>query len=78
MLALVNLNFGVAIISTMVMATSIGVQGLGHAKEELPAIPFSSPVNALTRIFLEQFVTFPRFVISGKWYTVLRNISQPY
>jgi len=24
-------------------------------------------VNALTRIFAEQFITFPRFVLSGGW-----------
>jgi len=73
LLALVNLNLGVTIMSILLMATSIGVQGFGHAKEELPVVPFSGPIDALIRIFLEQFVTFPRFVISGRWHTALRN-----
>jgi len=76
LLALVNFNFGILIISILLMAVSIGVQGFGHAKEKLPAVPFSGPLNTLTRIFLEQLFTFPKFVISGRWYVALRNDSQ--
>ncbi|CCN47495.1 conserved hypothetical protein [Vibrio nigripulchritudo MADA3029] len=46
---------------------SIAVQGIGHKKEHLPPEPFTSPVNAVTRILLEQLYTFPKYLISGKW-----------
>jgi hypothetical protein len=46
-------------------AGSFAVKGRGHALEPERPIPFVAPVNALTRIFAEQFITFPRFVLSG-------------
>jgi hypothetical protein len=35
-------------------------------------VPFSSAANALSRIVLEQWVTFPRFVLTGRWWRALR------
>lgn len=49
------------------MGVAFFVQGVGHRREATPSIPFAGPVDALTRIFAEQFVTFPRFVTSGAW-----------
>ncbi|MFZ6873960.1 terminase [Undibacterium sp. Di27W] len=72
LVAMAQLSFVAAILSVIVMAVSMAVQGKGHKKEEHPAIPFSSPMNAITRIFLEQWITFPRFVISGGWLKALR------
>lgn len=43
------------------------VQGKGHALEDRKAIPFTGAGNAVARLFLEQWVTFPRFVLSGGW-----------
>ncbi len=43
------------------------VQGKGHAMEERKAIPFTGAGNAVARLFLEQWVTVPRFVLSGGW-----------
>ena len=37
------------------------------------APPFTSPANAVARIFCEQWITFPRFVLSGGWYRALRT-----
>jgi len=34
--------------------------------------PFTGPLNAMSRIFLEQWVTFPRFVLSGGWSHAMR------
>jgi hypothetical protein len=31
--------------------------------------------NAISRIFLEQWVTFPRFVLSGAWMRAWRSLS---
>jgi len=71
--SVISLNFFSLIYSVLLMALSIGVQGFGHNKEEVPAEPFSGAKNAFIRIFLEQLYTFPKFVISGKWYSALRN-----
>ena len=71
--SIISLNVFWLIYSIILMAVSIGVQGFGHNKEELPAEPFTGAKNAFTRIFLEQLYTFPKFFISGKWYSALRN-----
>jgi hypothetical protein len=55
-----------------VMAASMAVQGRGHRWEEVPPEPFTGPANALSRIFLEQWITFPRFVLSGRWLRAFR------
>lgn len=55
---------------------SIAVQGRGHKTEKNPPEPFTSPFNAIGRIYLEQFVTFPRFVFSGAWFRNLKNESK--
>ena len=56
---------------------SIALQGRGHRREEpVPPVPFSSSGNALARIFLEQWITFPRFVLSGGWSRALREARE--
>jgi len=59
--------WAVAIVGAGAMIVSVVLQGRGHGKEENPAVPFASPVNAVSRIFLEQWINFPRFVLSGGW-----------
>ena len=49
------------------------VQGLGHRREAAAPVPFDGPGDALKRIFAEQFITFPRFVLSGGW---MRNVTR--
>lgn len=49
------------------------LQGLGHKREPTPSIPFADPGDALTRIFAEQLITFPRFVLSGGFASALRS-----
>ena len=56
----VQLGFGV-----VAMALCMIVQGRGHAKEKSPPIPFSSRGDAFQRIFAEQLINFPRFVLTG-------------
>jgi hypothetical protein len=57
----------------VIMAVSFGLQGFGHRKEQEPPVPYTGIKNALSRIFLEQWVTFPRFVISGGWIRAIRQ-----
>lgn len=58
--------------SVVLMVVSIALQGRGHGVEPTPPIPFSGASNALTRIFFEQWITFPRFVLSGGWLRAMR------
>jgi hypothetical protein len=58
----------------VLMVASMALQGHGHKREQIPPEPFTGPANAISRIFLEQWVTFPRFVVSGAW---LRALRQP-
>jgi hypothetical protein len=54
------------------MVLAMGLQGRGHKVEKIPPEPFSGMGNAAARIFIEQWVTFPRFVLSGGWMRALR------
>ena len=59
----------------LVMVASVVLQSRGHKMEAVPPEPFTSPSNAVARIFLEQWITFPRFVLSGGWWRALRQHS---
>jgi len=59
------------------MVLSVALQGKGHGKEHVPPEPFTGVSNAITRIFLEQWVTFPRFVVSGAWAKAWRESIEP-
>lgn len=41
------------------------LQGIGHRLEKTAPVPFRSPVDALARLFVEQLITLPRFVLTG-------------
>lgn len=56
-----------ALAGAAAMVLGLAVQGRGHKLEAVPSIPFSGPANAASRLFLEQWVTFPRFVLTGGW-----------
>jgi hypothetical protein len=70
---IVRLSWPAALAGFAAMAISFAVQGYGHGREANPSIPFSGPANAFARIFLEQWVTFPRFFLSGGWTRALRS-----
>jgi hypothetical protein len=56
---------------------SLAAQGGGHGKEPVAPRPFTDPLSATSRIVQEQWVTFPRFVLSGIWLRALRKRSAP-
>ena len=71
--ALVEGAWLMAVIAVAAMAVSVALQGRGHRQEATPPEPFTSPFNAISRILLEQWVTFPRFVLSGGWSHAMRT-----
>jgi hypothetical protein len=58
-----------------VMTASLGLQGRGHRMERVPAEPFTGPGQAVARLLLEQWITFPRFVLSGGWWRALKQAT---
>lgn len=74
-IALTQRSWLVALVSIGAMVASIALQGRGHRFETVPPEPFTGAANAISRIFLEQWLTFPRFVMSGGWSNALRNAS---
>ena len=71
--ALANFAWVPAAYSSGSMMVAFMVQALGHAREKNPAIPFEGPGDAITRIFAEQLITFPRFVLSGGWWRAMKS-----
>lgn len=55
-----------ALAGVVAMAVAMALQGVGHGQEAVPPVPFAGPLDALSRIFVEQWVTFPRYVLSGR------------
>lgn len=47
---------------------AMALQGRGHKLEPHAPSPFTGPANFLKRWFTEQFVIFPLFLLSGRWW----------
>ncbi len=47
------------------MVTAIIGQSRGHGVEPSKPIPFEGPLDVVSRLFIEQWITFPRFMLSG-------------
>lgn len=60
-------------LSFLLMVVAFAAQGVGHKREREAPVPFDGPGDFLARVFVEQFITFPRFVLSGAW---MRQLSQ--
>ena len=61
----IQLNWLAALGSIFAVIVAFGLQGIGHAQEKNPSIPFASPAQAIKRILLEQFVSFPKYLLTG-------------
>jgi hypothetical protein len=49
------------------MLATLALQGQTHKREKTPPAPFRGPLDVLARFFAEQWVTFPRYVLSGEF-----------
>ncbi|MFY0580939.1 hypothetical protein ACN28S_47860 [Cystobacter fuscus] len=58
-------SFAWALPGVVAMVGAMAAQGRGHRMESVAPVPFRGPWDVLARIFAEQWVTFPRFVLSG-------------
>lgn len=64
--------FAGAAVAFVFAVAAFAVQGIGHKREVQAPEPFEGPGDFVGRVFTEQFITFPRFVLSGNW---MRNVA---
>ena len=65
--ALARGRFASAGLLALGLLISFAAQGIGHRLERNPPEPFRGPLDAIRRILLEQYYTFPLFVFTGAW-----------
>jgi hypothetical protein len=63
------------VIGVVAAGVSVVAQGRGHRLEAEAPTPFAGLVDVVWRLVAEQWITFPRFVLSGGWYRNLRRAS---
>jgi phage terminase small subunit len=56
-----------AVAALACLAVAVVVEGRGHARERETPTPFAGPLDFASRFAVEQWVTFPRFVLTGAW-----------
>ena len=49
------------------LLVAVVVEGRGHAREREAPTPFAGPLDFASRFVVEQWITFPRFVMTGAW-----------
>lgn len=49
------------------LLVAVVVEGRGHAREREAPTPFAGPLDFASRFVVEQWITFPRFVLTGAW-----------
>lgn len=69
------LSLAASLAGLAAMGLAMAIQGWGHRQEALPPEPFTSGVNALIRILLEQWLTFPAYVLCLMWKKAGRIIA---
>ena len=72
-----------SLLGLALLPIAMAAQGRGHRREGVPPVPFAGPLDVVQRIFAEQLITFPRFVLSGGFARAWREAgharpSDPY
>lgn len=62
-----------AVIGLVAMVIPLALQGRGHKGEAVVPVPFLGPLDFVSRFFCEQFINFPRYVLSGGWARAYRQ-----
>jgi len=71
----VRLSLPALALGLVCMGMSLALQGRGHRLESVAPEPFAGPADIAYRILAEQWITFPRFVLSGQWWDALTRRS---
>lgn len=70
---LFGLDLSQLAIGLIALAAGLGLQRHGHRLEAEQPEPFASRKDAVQRLLTEQFITFPRFLLSGAWWRAWRE-----
>ena len=62
--------------SVLAMGIAAAAQGAGHKREATPPAPFRGPLDVAARLFAEQLVTFPRYVVTGGFARAWREAGE--
>ncbi|WP_271407833.1 Mpo1-like protein [Pseudomonas sp. Q1-7] len=65
---LFTFSFRPLVLGVIGILASLALQAHGHKLEAVQAEPFNGRRDAVGRLLMEQFVTFPRFILSGQWW----------
>ncbi len=75
--AVLQLSLVLLAVAIGCIVVAVALEGRGHRLEPVSPEPFSGPLNFVSRLFFEQWVTFPRFFLSGGWGAALRKVREP-
>jgi hypothetical protein len=64
-----------AVGGAVAMLTALVLEGRGHRLETVRPLPFESAFDFVSRFFVEQWITFPRYVASGGFALAWRNAT---
>ncbi|PWB30725.1 terminase [Pseudomonas sp. SDI] len=70
---LFDLDLGTMAVGIIGLLAGLVLQRQGHRLEAEQPEPFADRKDAVQRLLVEQFVTFPRFVLSGAWWRAWRE-----
>ena len=73
--ALLGRSATAAVIAVGAMVLALVLQGRGHRREAEAPTPFAGAPDFASRFVVEQWVTFPRFVLSGGWLSNLDSAN---
>jgi hypothetical protein len=70
-------NWRVGVLGVACMFVALFAQGRGHKLESTAPVAFEGPIDVVSRFFAEQWITFPRYVLTGGWWAAWRRRSAP-
>lgn len=73
LIGLWRLGFIPLVLGAIGLIASLVLQAHGHGFEAQRPEPFTGKRDACKRLLLEQFITFPRFFLSGAWWRAWRK-----
>jgi hypothetical protein len=71
--ALVSFSLPALAGAALCFLVSLILQGSGHRLEATAPEPFKGGLDFILRLFAEQWITFPRFIMTGGWFENLSN-----
>ncbi|MBA1202013.1 DUF962 domain-containing protein [Pseudomonas capeferrum] len=70
---LFGLDLSQIAVGVIALIAGLGLQRHGHRLEAEQPEAFANRQDAIKRLLTEQFITFPRFVLSGAWWRAWRQ-----